>query len=112
MKPLILLFIGCLCFSSVRAETFETVHTFPTVPLLPYSSLLRGLDGNFYGSSGYGGARNWGTIYRVTPAGEISVVLSFSYTGGPVPGGRPLGLIQDAAGMLYGITFDGGAAGL
>jgi uncharacterized repeat protein (TIGR03803 family) len=103
--PVALAFCG---FLPAFASTFETLYTIPSGPSVPYSPLLRGVDGNFYGSSGYGGDRNVGTIYRVTPSGAISVVISFTGQSGAVPGARPTHLIQDAAGTLYGTTFEGG----
>jgi uncharacterized repeat protein (TIGR03803 family) len=102
----------CLCTTPGNAATFEIIHSFNAGATLPYSSLLRGIDGNFYGSSGYGGKFDWGTIYRVTPANEIAVVISFSGNGGPAPGSRPGELIQDAAGNLYGVTHSGSTVGI
>ena len=46
-------------------------------PRNPRGDLTLGLDGNFYGMSSYGGANGQGTIFRMTPAGIVSVLVSF-----------------------------------
>ncbi len=93
-----------------HSATLEALHSFDAGPALPYSSLLHHGDGNFYGSSGYGGKFDQGAIYRVTPANDISVVISFSGRGGSAPGRRPGELIQDEAGNIYGVAHSGSAA--
>ena len=39
--------------------------------------LVEGSDGNFYGTTQGGGAFSSGTVFRVTPAGVLTVVHSF-----------------------------------
>lgn len=75
----------------------------------PYSSLIRGVDGTFYGTTRAGGAYNHGTIFRVTPAGKVTILYSFGTL--PVDGFDPFraGLIQAGDGTLYGTTYCGGA---
>ncbi len=78
----------------------------------PASGLTRGLDGNFYGITSYGGANNRGTIFKITPAGVLTTMLDF--TGGGVSGNgdTPVGaLLQLANGDFYGTTKYGGAHG-
>ncbi len=48
----------------------------------PNAGLVRGSDGNFYGVTGAGGANNWGAVYKMTPAGAVSVLASFDATNG------------------------------
>jgi uncharacterized repeat protein (TIGR03803 family) len=73
---------------------------------LPYSTLLKASDGNFYGTSYGGGANtNYGTIFKLTPAGTFSTVFSFTATNSLNPGSNPVaGLMQARDGNLYGIT--------
>lgn len=73
----------------------------------PRAGLMLGLDGNFYGTAFQGGEFGHGSVYRMTPAGEVSVLHSFR---GPSFGGaNPLATVtQDAAGNFYGTTQRGG----
>jgi uncharacterized repeat protein (TIGR03803 family) len=77
----------------------------------PDSGLTAGLDGNFYGTTTYGGANNLGTVYKITPAGAHTVLYSF--TGGPGDGQYPAsGLELGSDGAFYATTTAGGALGL
>jgi uncharacterized repeat protein (TIGR03803 family) len=74
----------------------------------PRSGLLLAADGNFYGTAYQGGPIGYGTVYRVTPAGAVTVVHAFA--GATTGGAFPLASVsQDAAGNLYGTTERGGA---
>jgi uncharacterized repeat protein (TIGR03803 family) len=73
----------------------------------PRSGLLLAADGNYYGTAYQGGPGGGGTIFRVTPAGELSVFYGFS--GPRRDGSFPLAVpVQDAAGNFYGTTANGG----
>jgi uncharacterized repeat protein (TIGR03803 family) len=41
-------------------------------------SLVQAADGNFYGTTGGGGAFGYGTIFKMTPTGGFSVLYSFN----------------------------------
>ena len=43
----------------------------------PQAQLLQGSDGNFYGTTTYGGASGCGTVFQVTPAGVLTTLVSF-----------------------------------
>src|SRR5579862_4758519 len=68
----------------------------------PYlETLVQGKDGNLYGTTKLGGTSDLGTVFRVTPAGQLTVLHSF---GGP-DGERPeSGLVLAANGGFYGMT--------
>jgi len=77
----------------------------------PDSGLTAGPDGNFYGTTTYGGANDLGTVYKLTPAGAHSVLYSF--TGGSGDGQYPAsGLELGSDGAFYATTTEGGALGL
>lgn len=81
----------------------------------PYGRLLRGTDGNFYGTTYTGGVNGTGTVFSVSPAGTLTTLYSFSATdvfGRNADGAYPIaGLIQAADGSLYGTAYEGGAYG-
>jgi uncharacterized repeat protein (TIGR03803 family) len=76
----------------------------------PFGTLIQDEDGNLYGTTFGGGANNFGTVFRVDPQGNETVLHSF--TGPPTDGAFPQGtLLRDEAGNLYGTTFEGGSFG-
>ncbi|MGM9489320.1 choice-of-anchor tandem repeat GloVer-containing protein [Ideonella sp. YS5] len=70
-------------------------------------TLVKGPDGNFYGTTYYGGASDHGTVYRMAPNGAMQVLYSFT---GLLDGGSPQGLTY-RNGQFYGVTSGGGANG-
>ena len=69
--------------------------------------LMRGSDGNFYGTSLVGGEWQDGDVFKITPDGVVTRLYSFGTT--PSDGLRPISpLIQGADGNLYGTTLYGG----
>jgi uncharacterized repeat protein (TIGR03803 family) len=77
----------------------------------PNAGLIRDVSGNLYGTTYYGGIDTCsplgcGTVFKVDANGNETVLYSF--TGG-LDGSNPFaGLLQDAAGNLYGTTSNGG----
>jgi uncharacterized repeat protein (TIGR03803 family) len=72
-----------------------------------YGNLVLAADGNFYGTSMLGGTHSQGTIFRITPTGEESVLWSF---GGAGDGQQPFGgLVTGTDGHFYGTTDGGGS---
>lgn len=89
----------------------ETVlYSFTSKPdgQAPYCSLVFDKAGNLYGTTYYGGASGYGTVFKVNPKTKTeSVIHNFTATNGD--GGYPLGgLVFDAKGNLYGTTTYGG----
>jgi len=73
----------------------------------PSSVLIMDASGNLFGVTRFGGANNFGTVFKVSPRGKEKVLYSFA---GGSDGGHPVGgLAMDSAGNLYGTTLDGGA---
>jgi uncharacterized repeat protein (TIGR03803 family) len=74
----------------------------------PYSAALAlGPDGNFYGTTEYGGISNNGTVFQVTTNGALTTLHSFGATN--AEGANPTaGLSLGPDGNFYGTTQDGG----
>lgn len=105
--------LGCgTVFEITPTGTKTILHSFSggTDASTPSGGLVRDASGNLYGATPYGGDTcNCGTVYKVTPSGEET--LLYSFTGG-ADGSNPVGaLILDAKGNLYGATYYGGSAG-
>lgn len=79
----------------------------------PAGQLIIGADGNFIGTTQFGGANNLGTIFRLTKAGEMTTLVDFTGSVGNVRGSRPYaGLtLRSTDGNYYGVTAEGGASG-
>jgi uncharacterized repeat protein (TIGR03803 family) len=76
----------------------------------PYAGLVRGKDGNFYGTAFSGGRQfnGYGAIFQVSPGGTYTKLYTFIYSDGANP---YAGLIQGSDGNFYGTTYAGGAQG-
>lgn len=75
--------------------------------LHPMGGVIEGFDGAMYGTTHDGGNEGVGTIFRITPQGELSVLHHFS--GMNREGFRPTqGLTRGADGNYYGATETGG----
>ena len=111
VEDVLYVFNGCLAYyGCVVAGSLDGA--------IPAAGLIQGSDGNFYGSTSYGGAYGQGTVFRVTPAGVETVLYSFSGCtfnngcgfAGSLDGAIPAaGLIQGGDGNFYGTTSSGGA---
>ncbi len=76
----------------------------------PHGVLALGSDGNFYGTTGAGGALNLGTAFKVTPAGVFTTLVTFTGTIVSSLGSDPRGVILGSDGNFYGVTESGGTA--
>jgi len=73
----------------------------------PGGGLTLGTDGNFYGVTYSGGSHSYGTIYKVTPAGVLTVLHHFDGTQNQYYSWAPP--VQGKNGTFYGITGYGAA---
>ena len=103
---------GGTVYSITSTGTFTTLASFTgdAGGSFPYTGLTQGNDGNFYGTTLFGGTNGAGTIFRVTRAGVLKSLYSFS---NGLDGGTPLaGLALGNDGNFYGATYTGGANNL
>lgn len=105
-------FILCLMTSAAAQVTFTNLLYFSTLQGSgPYSSLIQGTDGNLYGIAYAGGLNNQGTVFKITPAGVLTVVYNFCAQPNCSDGASPEGsLVLDTDGNLVGSAAFGGTA--
>lgn len=76
----------------------------------PFARLVRGADGNLYGTTFSGGAHNVGTVFRITPTGTLVTIYDFGSAG--LDGEYPqAALVEGTDGNFYGTTQGGGTQG-
>ena len=73
---------------------------------IPEAGLAEGSDGNFYGTTSRGGASNTGTVFKISSAGALTTLYSF--TGGADGATPEAELVQGTDGLFYGTTLLGG----
>jgi len=106
---------GGTIFRVSSAGSFTTIYNFCGQINCPDGSspgagLVEGTDGNFYGTTFYGGSSFQGTAFEVTPSGTETVLHNFCSLSNCADGQYPVGgLVQDTNGMFYGTTDFGGA---
>jgi len=93
-------------------KTFVQFSYSGVVGARPFSALIQGSDGSFYGTTSTG-TGNQGTVFRFTPPlkepgdmGELKTLKTFP--NGASPG---IGLLQGSDSKLYGVTEGGGQSG-
>ena len=75
----------------------------------PQAGLVMDAAGNLYGTASGAGAFGWGTVFKLDTSGNLTVLHTFTNSGGD--GADPIGgLVMDVAGNLYGTTFGGGSS--
>jgi uncharacterized repeat protein (TIGR03803 family) len=100
-------------FKMTSAGTLTTLYNFCSKTGCvdggtPTEGLIQATDGNFYGTTNRGGDAGYGSVFRITLAGELTPLYSFCSQSGCTDGAFPFGLVQDTDGNLYGTTFNGG----
>jgi uncharacterized repeat protein (TIGR03803 family) len=91
------------------AQTFKTLLSFNgTDGAGPATVLVQGTDGNFYGTTGGGGANSAGTVFKTTPGGTLTTLYNFCAQTNCTDGYAPAGLVLAPNGNFYGTTEWGG----
>jgi uncharacterized repeat protein (TIGR03803 family) len=98
-------------FRITTAGHLTTIYNFCAVSSCadgasPESDLLLASNGAFYGTASAGGGTNNGLVYKLTAAGVLTPLYSFSGSDGSLP---YVALIQATNGKFYGTTSGGGA---
>lgn len=100
---------GCgVVFKITPAGKITALHDFGGPDGARPEVLIQGADGNFYGTTdvggAYGGNNGYGTVFKITPEGVLTILHSFNFTDGA----EPTDLIQGSDGNFYGTTLEGG----
>jgi len=108
------IFTVLLLVASSWAATEKTLHNFGSSGTDGQSSaagLIFDSAGNLYGTTAAGGAAGKGTVFETSPDGSGGWTTKLLWSFGVVQddGQKPVaGLVFDAAGNLYGTTYQGG----
>jgi len=98
--------LGCGVLFKVDSSGTETVlASFDGVHGEGPGSLVLDSSGNLYGTTGFGGSKSWGTVFKWDTAGRYTELYNFS---GGVDGGVPSDILLDGTENLYGTTSSGG----
>jgi uncharacterized repeat protein (TIGR03803 family) len=92
-----------------QAETYEasSLASFDEATgQSPYAGLVE-YNGNFYGTTADGGKDARGTIFEITPKGQLTTIYSFDSTHGSTPESALIA----SGGKFYGTTSAGGQYG-
>ena len=109
---LVLLFLAAAAVAST-AQIFTKLADFQWNQGIDSWGLIQGEDGNFYGTTLFGGAFNYGTVFKVTPQGAITTVYSFCAKLSCADGASPAAVLVEAGdGSFYGTTQYGGGGNI
>ncbi len=91
---------------SLSAQTLSTLHSFDSTDgSKPAAGLIQATNGDLYGTTEYGGANTYGTVFKITPSGTLTTLHNFDDTDGAASVSP---LVQATNGNLYGTTSGGG----
>jgi uncharacterized repeat protein (TIGR03803 family) len=78
-------------FSAPTIPTFTSLLSFDEAngAYPGQTSLVQATDGNFYGTTGSGGATNYGTVFSVTSSGVLTTLYSFCAQANCADGSYP-----------------------
>ena len=76
----------------------------------PQAALVQATNGDLYGTTNWGGANGYGTVFKITTRGTLTTLYSFCAQANCTDGAIPNGLVTATNGDLYGTTAAGGAS--
>lgn len=89
--------------ASGQSVLHESLVTYSDGPRFPASPLVKGGDGNFYGTTVTGGRYGYGCIFQLTPAGAVTMLWHFGEAK-DAPCLPEAGLTIGPDGAFYGTT--------
>ena len=108
---------GCgTIFKITPSGTLTTLYSFCSQSgcsdgYYPEAGLIQASNGDFYGTTTSGGAGGGGTVFKITPGGQLTTLHSFCSQSNCTDGEYPeAGLVQATNGNFYGTTYGGGGA--
>src|ERR1019366_4483781 len=117
-----ILFVCAAAAIAAPAQILATLHSFAGPPdgALPNAGLVQASDGNFYGTTIWGGASGncsypdasgCGAVFKLTPSGTMTTIYSCCSEPNCADGAAPdAALVQATDGNFYGTTSRGGAS--
>jgi uncharacterized repeat protein (TIGR03803 family) len=108
-RTIALLIAFCIIITAaMQAQTYTVIASFDsTNGRLPQTSLVQGVDGNFYGTTMIGAG--YGNVFRVTPSGQLTSIYDFCSLPNCSDGWQPnAALALGPNGNFYGTTTVGG----
>lgn len=113
--------MGCgTVFKITPDGTLTTLHSFTDSPdgSLPFAGLVQAANGDLYGVTLAGGTTNagcapfratgCGTVFKITPSGDLTILHKFDSADGQAPGAE---LLLASDGNYYGTTGGGAQYG-
>ena len=113
--------VGCgSVFKITPGGALTTVYSFCSLAQcadgrFPTAPLVRGSDGDFYGTTSAGGIssssclQNCGVLFKITPAGSLTPLYEFCSQANCADGSDPeVALVEGSDGNFYGSTEAGG----
>ena len=100
---------GGTAFKITTSGQFTILHNFESSQTDPgdiEAPLVQAADGIFYGVSKNGGSGRWGTFFKMTPNGTVTVLHSASYTTTEVKTPQSP-LLKAVDGSFYGVAVFG-----
>ncbi len=102
---------GCgTIFEMTPGGTVTTLHAFCSEVAcadgaILFEYLAPGPGGGYYGGTFGGGTANCGTVFNITPKGQLTTIYTFGTQYYPFCNGNPLGLVRGTDGNFYGVTI-------
>src|SRR6266481_5046049 len=95
--------VKCFCGTTFKMTPQGALTSVSSDGASPEAPLTLGPGGKYYGTTAFGGANNFGTVFSITPSGTFKSLHSFSGAG---EGQNPsAGLTLGSDGALYGVTY-------